>query len=327
MKALKKQINVNEDATNPQVVIHVKLPLHSSHQNHNVSKESGFSKPIHSAVRHKIYEYVSLGVTSVPLIKRVLKTFVESELCHENEVKPQPNDQAYFPNNRVIQTHVHHALVAGRFSGLDQENLAQKIVVWQETMVQSHFFFRKCTDEESGTAAVTNKSNTERCFPSENGEGVDDMSYKPQNTFLFIHQTKQQQQILQRYGELVLLDATYRTTKYALPLFLVVVRTNVGYIPVAEFVCESETTAHIAEALSIIKDWNPHWKPQFFMIDYSEQEYQALQEVFPESQKYVCSFHREQAWIRWCMEGGFVHLYRSSLSHTQLHYQSISTTF
>ncbi|XP_071851731.1 uncharacterized protein [Apostichopus japonicus] len=109
--------------------------------------------------------------------------------------------------------------------------------------------------------------------------------------------------LLERYGELVLLDATYRTTKYALPLFLMVVRTNVGYTPVATFICESETTAHIAEALSIIKEWNLQWKPQFFMIDYSETEYQALQDVFPEAHKYVCSFHREQAWIRWCREG------------------------
>ncbi|PIK47802.1 hypothetical protein BSL78_15345 [Apostichopus japonicus] len=109
--------------------------------------------------------------------------------------------------------------------------------------------------------------------------------------------------LLERYGELVLLDATYRTTKYALPLFIMVVRTNVGYTPVATFICESETTAHIAEALSIIKEWNLRWKPRFFMIDYSEPEYQALQDVFPEAHKYVCSFHREQAWIRWCREG------------------------
>ncbi|XP_071855268.1 uncharacterized protein [Apostichopus japonicus] len=68
------------------------------------------------------------------------------------------------------------------------------------------------------------------------------------------------------------------------------------------FICEGETTAHIAEALSIIKEWNLRWKPRFFMIDYSETEYQTLQDVFPEAHKYVCSFHREQAWIRWCRE-------------------------
>ncbi|PIK46563.1 hypothetical protein BSL78_16572 [Apostichopus japonicus] len=67
-----------------------------------------------------------------------------------------------------------------------------------------------------------------------------------------------------------------------------VVRTNVGYTPVATFICESETTAHIAEALSIIKEWNLRWKPRFFMIDYSEPEYQALQDVFPEGSQRWC---------------------------------------
>ncbi|XDV36618.1 hypothetical protein PO909_006364 [Leuciscus waleckii] len=88
----------------------------------------------------------------------------------------------------------------------------------------------------------------------------------------------------------------------ALPLFLVVVRTNVGYKPVAEFICENESTMAISEALSLIKKWNDAWNPNYFMTDYCEQEYQALQLVFPNTPKYLCSFHREQAWIRWTRE-------------------------
>ncbi|XP_071840285.1 uncharacterized protein [Apostichopus japonicus] len=310
MEKLHQSIRSKEADTNPEQIIHVKLPLHQSHKNHKVSIESGFSKPIDAAVRDKIHEYVSLGITSVPLIKRVLKTFVESELCPANQVKPTSNDRAYFPSCHSIQNHVHHALVAGRFSGLDQENLENKVADWKAKEKLSNFFLRKCTSEESHEQASKPIREaqilTERCFPLTDDNDLDDNSDEPyvrKNTFLFIHQTVQQKMLLERYGELVLLDATYRTTKYALPLFLMVVRTNVGYTPVATFICESETTAHIAEALSIIKEWNLQWKPQFFMIDYSETEYQALQDVFPEAHKYVCSFHREQAWIRWCREG------------------------
>lgn len=312
MEKLHQTIHSKEADTNPEQIIHVKLPLHQSHKNHKVSIESGFSKPIDAAVRDKIHEYVSLGITSVPLIKRVLKTFVESELCPANQVKPTSNDRAYFPSCHSIQNHVHHALVAGRFSGLDQENLENKVADWKAKEKSSNFFLRKCTSEESHEQASKPIREahifTERCFPLTDDNDLDDNSDEPyvrKNTFLFIYQTVQQKMLLERYGELVLLDATYRTTKYALPLFIMVVRTNVGYTPVATFICESETTAHIAEALSIIKEWNLRWKPRFFMIDYSEPEYQALQDVFPEAHKYVCSFHREQAWIRWCREGGF----------------------
>ncbi|CAH3041809.1 unnamed protein product [Pocillopora meandrina] len=49
--------------------------------------------------------------------------------------------------------------------------------------------------------------------------------------------------MFQRYatGELVLMDATYKMTRYAIPLSLVRVHTNVGYKVVAEFMCQDET--------------------------------------------------------------------------------------
>ena len=59
--------------------------------------------------------------------------------------------------------------------------------------------------------------------------------------FLLVHQEVWQQRLLSRYGsDLVLIDATYKTTKYALPLFFICVHTNVGYKVVAEFICENE---------------------------------------------------------------------------------------
>ena len=54
-------------------------------------------------------------------------------------------------------------------------------------------------------------------------------------------------------GELVLMDATYKMTRYAIPLSLVRVHTNVGYKVVAEFMSQSEDQASINEALAIMK--------------------------------------------------------------------------
>ena len=55
------------------------------------------------------------------------------------------------------------------------------------------------------------------------------------------------------YGDsITLMDATYKTTKYELPLFFVSVKTNVGYSVVADFIVQSETTEHITEALKIL---------------------------------------------------------------------------
>ena len=79
-------------------------------------------------------------------------------------------------------------------------------------------------------------------------------------------------------------------------------KTNVKYEVVAAFVIQYETTNGIAEALSVIKDWNPNWSPSYFMTDYSEEEIGVIEQVFRDSFLYICDFHREQAWERWMKE-------------------------
>ena len=95
------------------------------------------------------------------------------------------------------------------------------------------------------------------------------------------------------------MDATYKTTMYAIPLFFICVRTNVGYTVVAEFMCQTDDQASISEALAILRKWNPVWNPSYLMVDYSSAEIGAIEERFPESLIYICDFHRIQALQRW----------------------------
>ena len=82
---------------------------------------------------------------------------------------------------------------------------------------------------------------------------------------LYVHQDPWQQDLILRYGNLLtLMDATYKTTKYSVPLFFLCVKTNVSYTVVGEFIIQSEDSDNIFEALSVISSWNPDWKPQFF---------------------------------------------------------------
>ena len=99
------------------------------------------------------------------------------------------------------------------------------------------------------------------------------------------------------YGNtMCLMDSTYKTTRYDLPLFFICVRTNARYCVVAEFIGQSELVTNIIEALQLIMSWNPQWKPKFFMTDCSEAEISALESCFPNTTVYL---HREQAWERW----------------------------
>ena len=105
--------------------------------------------------------------------------------------------------------------------------------------------------------------------------------YGQNQKFLYVHQSAWQKKLLQQYGnDTCLLDATYRTTSYALPLFFLCVPTNFNYAVVASFIVEAEDSFSIEEALRIIKDWNPLWSPKYFMCDYADGEINAIEEVF-----------------------------------------------
>jgi hypothetical protein len=100
---------------------------------------------------------------------------------------------------------------------------------------------------------------------------------------------------------------TLQVVKWAFPFFIITIVTNHGHAyPVAMFLPEHETGASIAEALAILREWNPDWKPQRFMLDKDQKEETAVNEAFHDCGTGVllCDFHRYQAWWRNIMFGG-----------------------
>ena len=88
--------------------------------------------------------------------------------------------------------------------------------------------------------------------------------------------------LLKIYGnEICLLDATYKTTRYALPLFFMVVKTNVDYEVVGAFVCDGKGTETIMSALKILKSCNPDWSPLYSMVDCCSEEINVIEALFP----------------------------------------------
>ena len=167
---------------------------------------------------------------------------------------------------------MYKSLVKERFSKIDQEDLQEKVKLWREISPEDYFEFQPyVTYNEEGEERNGDDDDSSRSDGEEDDEDI-----------IFAHQTKDQRRLLERYGnEISMLDATYKTTKYSLPLFFVVVKTNVDYQIVSSFVIKSETSDSIYEALSIIKSWNPTWNPSYFMVDFSEEEMSAIGKLFP----------------------------------------------
>jgi len=73
---------------------------------------------------------------------------------------------------------------------------------------------------------------------------------------------------------------TYKTTRYSIPIFFVVVKTNCDYQVVGSFAVQDESTSTITEALQKLKEWNENWNPVMFMTDNCEEEISAIENVF-----------------------------------------------
>ena len=311
IQALKSQLNEEPETLLTKTMWFVSLPSTDAHTGHPTGKGvAGVSNRIDDRVAAKIVEIVADGITEKAQVRSLLRHYVMHHLCQEDN-QPDPNDRAYFPLDDDLKNHIYMAKRAFQLSRLDQENVSLKIQQWQKTEPSSNHFFRPFLVEDisSKTPPTENEENGSSLGSNDTGyvgnDGIDDTCAIADETncqqhLLWVHQADWQRDLLTRYGNtLSLLDATYKTTCYELPLFFLCVRTNVGYSVVGEFITQCETADDIKEALSIIKNWNPQWNPNFFMTDYSEAEFIAIQQLFPNVVAYLCDFHREQAWIRW----------------------------
>lgn len=129
-----------------------------------------------------------------------------------------------------------------------------------------------------------NQKNNGKDDDSAESESEDDEDLK--NKMIFVYQSATMKRMYQRYApHMVLLDATYKTTRYALPLFFLVVQTNVNFQVVAVLVLQEESIQMILEALSVdkrcnqmflhvmpllilMKEKSTHWKLSFQTLKY-----------------------------------------------------------
>lgn len=203
-------------------------------------------------------------------MKRHLQLAVKNEMFSAGTLPPKAN-QRFYPRERTVRNHMVIAKNKLRRSMIDQEDLDAKVTEWKVDYPNASVFFRAKSEDKN-------------------------------EKLLFVYQDDWQKRLLVKYGnELAFLDATYRTTRYALPLFFLVVKTNVDYQVVGVFIIENETEESITEALGIIKKWNKDFKPTCFMTDYSNEEINSIKKVFgkfcerlhsvfPECKPYLFSF-------------------------------------
>ena len=119
-----------------------------------------------------------------------------------------------------------------------------------------NFYFRPYVTKD-------NQSPTDNDNYLTSQHGSADFTSAPENsvdaqqleqTFLWMHQTQWQKEMLAKHGNtMTLFDATYKTIMYDLALCFVTVRMNAVYTVAAEFLVHSETNEQIKGVQNILK--------------------------------------------------------------------------
>jgi len=239
-------------------------------------------------IKNKIQQLVDDGVYSVSEMKRHIFHYVRTELVSDKSHMPQPCDRRYFPTSQDYRNIIYKRRMANIHSRIDQVNLRAKLAHWSTEYSNDSFYFREYGELNDAGSVVTDHNDDDGSATVEDNDIIadedDDVLIHATrcSRLLFCHQSDWQRHLLKLYGnEICLLDATYKTSKYALPLFFICVKTNVNYAVVGSFVIQSEDSAAIAEALSVFRKWNPSWQPRNWMVDFSEMEINALRQIFP----------------------------------------------
>ena len=246
-----------------------------------LSQAAGICEVIDPALKDKIAELIGMSVRRVSDVKRYLEQYVMNELFKDMALPPKTR---YFPRKKDIANEIAKIKREKKFTQIDQDYLHHLISSWKVQKPDDMFFFRPHTTQDVPNQTQNTESNSE----GDDDDIEDDIdaiqatrSSAQNHNLLFCYQSKEQRCLLSRYGNMCLLDATYRTTRYALPLFFLCVKTNVGYQVVGVFVIQQEDINSIKEALDILRGWNPEWMPKNFMVDFADEEIQAIEATFP----------------------------------------------
>lgn len=178
----------------------IKFPANPAYE-WSFLQSAGFLQPIDEQLKRKISELVAEGVRSVPEMSRHLSYYVKSELFRDRVI-PEKDNRRFHPTKRAIRSHMYSATIKQQLSFIDQDNAASLVEKWAVEKPGDHFFFRPHSLSDEEQDAIRD--------PADVIEDDNDVSVtydSKTTTLLFVHQTKEQRHLLERYGNnLCMLD-------------------------------------------------------------------------------------------------------------------------
>ncbi|KAH8028667.1 hypothetical protein HPB51_018070 [Rhipicephalus microplus] len=227
-KELQEALDAEQQTVAKETRVYVRIADCSSHQNHGFEDMEAFSQNMDKNVAERIQMLEREGITSVSDVKKCLHYYVH-DVLFANKEKPDSSCRAFFPTHRYISNQIQAVLKQDRFSTVDEEN--------------ARILIEKIRGEQPESSVVYRPYAARSFVGSSDSDNVEEgVASECEGTWLFCFQRKFMRSMLKKYGgSVVCLDATHKTSDYALPLFLLVVKTPSGYTPAGVFIIQFET--------------------------------------------------------------------------------------
>ena len=277
-----------------------KFPELTDHKNHFLGIAAGFSEKTDKRVVEYVKELARRGFRDKDEIDRHILMYVEEKLNITCDLTLR---RRFLPDHQKLRNIISAVRAKNLHSRFDQENIQ---VLKSKWIKNGKVYFVPKGARPALEDIIDKMDSGELGFSDdEPWDNIDQIPHlvlddSVETKLCLVYQSTQMQHLYRLYGpRLILLDATHKTTKYALTLFFLVVQTNVNYEVAGVIVLEDESADLILKALGIIKGWNPDVNPKYGMVDFDTGEILSLETIFEGIIVFLCDFHREQSWGRW----------------------------
>jgi len=106
-------------------------------------------------------------------------------------------------------------------------------------------------------------------------------SFPRGHNFLFVYQSEWQKHILVHYGQVIVyVEPVHKHIQYSLPIYCLIVRTNVGFTIAGMFTLKFVTKPLLTEVFKMFTEWNPDWKPRYLLADFNDENISGILENF-----------------------------------------------
>ena len=244
-----------------------------------------------SYVSKLVWSDINIGIDEV---KRRLENYVCDEMFKDQTAPPRTRRQ-YFPSKKQIRYFMAKAKASLNITQEAEIKLEAQAEKLKETRGDEKMIFNFKVSHDTVIPSELTINNEESVgdaddeFFTGNNPAHDTKPVEAQLVnevqnakILFCHQTPHQQRLMRRYSsQLILTQISDIHSKIPFPLFCLYVQTNVDFQLVGEFILQTNASSMIIEGLQTFKEWNPGWNPKFVVVDFSEEQINAVENLFP----------------------------------------------